>query len=250
MNEAALEGLAAAGLPLDDTTLATVVECLGAPRKTMQRLAADVLARTTDAARTAAVIARLRAAARSDEPRRRWGAVYALGRLGVFEVAMVPVLLAVFDHRDGDERWAAAELMRACARRHAAVVLPALVDAAVAGSAEQRKMALYVLRDVAADDPRVHDVTRRGLAAGAVGIRFAALSALTRLVPRPVDACDLVLALADRDPDPGLRRAAVSALGWVGRGVGAADAALATADRSADPSLRRAAAIARRRLAE
>ena len=249
MNEAALVRLADAALPLDAATLADVVECLGAPHKRIQRLAADVLARTTEGTRASDVVARVRAAAASDEPRRRWGAVYALGRLGVFDVEMVPTLLAVFDHRDGDERWAAAELMRGCARRQPSAVLPAVLDTAITGSADQRKMALYVLRDVAPDDQRVHAATRRGLADAEVGVRFAALSALTHLVPRPPDACDLVLAAADRDPDVGLRRAAVSALGWVGRGVRAVDAALAAAAESADASLRRAAAIARRRLA-
>ena len=249
MNEATLARLAAAAVPLEEATLAEVVECLGAPRKAIQRLAADVLAQTTDATRTTGVVARLRAAATSDEPRRRWGAVYALGRVGVFDTDMVPTLLAVFGHRDGDERWAAAELMRGCVRRHASVVLPALLDTTITGSGEQRKMALYVLRDVAPEDERVHAAARRGLADAEIGVRFAALSALTRLVPRPPDACERVLALADRDPDVGLRRAAISALGWLGRGEDAVDAALAAAAASADASLRRAAAIARRRLA-
>jgi HEAT repeat protein len=248
VNEATLARLAAAAVPLDEATLAAVVECLGAPRKPIQRLAADVLAQTTDAS-VPGVVARLRVAAASDEPRRRWGAVYALGRVGVFDPDMVPTLLAVFGHRDGDERWAAAELMRSCARRHASVVLPALLDTTVTGSAEQRKMALYVLRDVAPEDERVHAAARRGAADAEVGVRFAALSALTRLVPRPPDACELVLALADRDPDVGLRRAAISALGWLGHGEDAVDAALAAAAASADASLRRAAAIALRRLA-
>src|SRR5204863_3301216 len=94
-------------------------------------------------------------------------------------------------------------------------------------SAQQRKMALYVLRDVAPHDERVRAVTVTSLVDDAVGVRFAALSALVRLVPRPPEACDLVLALAMRDPEPGLRRAAIGALGWVGRGVSAVAAALA-----------------------
>jgi HEAT repeat protein len=249
VNEAELSRLTAAGTSLDEATLAEVVACVGAPRKAVQRLAADVLAATTDATRAAAVTL-LRIAAASEDPRRRWGAVYALGRLGLVDTEMVPTLLAVFDHRDGDERWAAAQLMRACARGHASLVLPLVVNAAAGGSAEQRKMALYVLRDVAPDDAGVHRAVRRGLADPEVGVRFAALSAVARLVPRPADACDLVVALAERDPDPGLRRAALSALGWVGRGVDAVAALLDAAAASDDAGVRRAAGVARRRLAE
>jgi HEAT repeat protein len=249
--EAALERLVAEpGTPTDEAMLAAVIDCLGVPQKAVRRRAADVLANGPRDAATDDRVERLRAAAHSDEPRLRWGATYALGRLGVVEVFMVAPLLSVFGHRDGDERWAAAELMKACARRHAPLVIPELLAAAVTGSPEQRKMALYVLRDTAPGDARVAEVTVRGLADPEVGVRFAALSALARLDPQLPDACDRVLALADRDSDPGLRRAAISVLGWIGRGVSAVAAALATASASDDPSLRRAAAIARRRLAE
>lgn len=242
---AALESLAAPGVALDADALEAVVACLGALHKSVQRRAADLLQQTES---RAPVVARLRRASAGADARLAWGATYALGRLGIVEPAMVRPLVEVLGRRDGDERWAAAVLLTRCARAYGDAVVTTLVAAAADPDPERRKMALYVLRDAAPAHPAVREATMVGLRDPVVGVRFAALSTLLRLVPVPSEACALVLSLFRDDPEIGLRRAAVNALGSVGRGVSAAAAVLADAATSDDPGLRRAAVAARRRL--
>jgi HEAT repeat protein len=246
---AALKGLAISGNPLDEGAIAMVVACLDTPLKVVQRLAADLLDGVDPDARCV-VVARLRTALRSADPRLRWGAVYALGRLGLVELPMIPPSLEALAQRDGDVRWAAADLLATCARVHPERVVSALLAAATDQEPERRKMALYVLRDVAPEKDAVHAAVLQGLRDPAVGVRCAALSALARLEPTPLSACDLVLGLVRHDPDPGLRRAALCALGILGRGVRNAEAEIASAATSDDRGMRRAAQIARCRLGQ
>ena len=245
---AALVELARTRAPLSRTVVSAVIACLAIPDKRVQRLAADLL-RDVAAELRPDVIAGLRAAIVSDDPDGRFGAAQALGRLGVVDLAMLPPLFEALGGLDGDRRWAAAELITTCARVDADRVVAALLAAVGDDVAERRKMALYVLRDVAPGRPEVRDATARALVDPAVGVRFAALAALVRLEPLPADACDLVLARVRTDPDAGLRRAALTALGEIGRGVAAVEREVVAAESSDDPATRRAAAIARRRLA-
>jgi HEAT repeat protein len=246
---AALEELAAEAGPVAAPLALAVVECLGSGSKALQRRATDVLGHTSEAARPA-VLAALRAGVAAPEASRRWGAAYALGRLGVLEPALVPALLEALGDRDGDRRWAAAEIMVGCGARHPDEVVPALRASLGSAVPELRKMALYVLRDLGID--------RAGLAGEVLAatrdedsaVRLAALALLVRLEQPPPAACEAALRLATEDPNPGVRRAAVSALGVLGRGVPAAEAFLDAALASDDVSIRRAAAGARRRRAD
>jgi HEAT repeat protein len=242
---AALERLAAEHEPIETPLALAVVACLGFGTKALQRRAADVLQRTSAAARPA-VLGALRTAVTAPEASRRWSAVYALGQLDILEPALVPALLEALGNRDGDQRWAAAALLVGCGTRHPTEVVPALRDALRAPIPELRKMALYVLRDLAIDAPGLASELLAATRDDDVAVRLAALAALTRLEAPPPGACDEALRLAREDPHPGVRRAAVSALGKLGRGVPAADVVISAALDSADPSMRRAAESARR----
>jgi HEAT repeat protein len=242
----ALERMAAAD-HVDTETIDAVVVCLATPPKAVQRGAADLLARVAASDR-GLVVDRLRAALIGAEPAFRWGAAYALGRLGLVERAMIPTLVEALGAGDGDRRWAAADLLITCARAHHDDVLDAMLAATEDPEPDRRKMALYVLRDVAPAEPGIHATTVRALGDATVGVRLAALAMLVRLERREPDAWRIVAGLVRDDPDPGVRRAALAALGTVGRGVSAVDAVLANAEASDDPALRRAAALARRRL--
>ncbi len=244
-----LERIAEAEEPLDESTIECVVDCLAIAEKAVQRLAADLLQRVIPSQRMATV-RRLRSALGSDDADWRWGAAYALGRLGVALPEMMVPLLEALGGSDGDRRWAAAEVLARCARSDRELVMPSLVAAADDVDPVRRKMALYTLRNAGPAHPDVPAATLRRLTDRSVGVRFAALAVLVRLEPIPAQACALVLALARADADPGVRRAALCALGNVGRGVSAAEAAIAAAESSDDPLWRRAATIARRRLAE
>lgn len=244
---AALDALAASGAPLGAPLALAVAACVDVGVKAVQRRAADVLRLADDTARPA-VLAALHAGLAAADASRRWGAAYALGQLGVLDPALLPPLVETLASRDGDRRWAAAALLVACGRAAVGDVVAAMRTVLAAPAPESRKMALYVLRDLGVDDPETAGVVLAAAADADVSVRLAALAALARLVPRMPAACDAALRLAREDPDLGVRRAAVSALGHVGRGVAAAGAAVDAALASDDSGLRRAATGARRRL--
>jgi len=243
----ALDRLAAAPRPLRGDLLDAVLACLSGETKVLQRRAVDVL-RLTGSAKRLDIVARLRAACDGGDPSLRWGAAYALGSLGVFSPALVTPLMEALAQRDGDRRWAAAGLTVAYGHAHAEVVVPALLTALAGGGSELRKMVLYVLRDLSPGTPEIAAAFMRSLADPERAVRLAALSALCRLDPPPHGACDLVLRVIRDDPDLGVRRAATSALGVVGRSVAAAREVIDEASASPDEGLRRAADRARRRL--
>jgi HEAT repeat protein len=243
----ALERLAAGGEPLEVELALAVVGCLAGPRKDVQRRAVDVL-RAGGGDRLAPVLASLRATcADATAPDQRWGAAYALGRLGCFTPVMIAPLLEALATPDGDQRWAAAELLVTYGRAADAEVRSALHGALGDPRPALRKMVLYVLRDLGGGAASVGEAFARAMADTDVGVRHAALSGLVRLDPLPVSARALVLAMARADPDVGIRRAAVSALGRFGPGEDDVEAVLDAALASDDPALRRAAAAARKR---
>lgn len=245
---AALEELGARPRALDEATALVVAACLVGPGKSLQRRAADAL-RLGGAGSHPAVVTRLRAECGAADSERAWGAAYALGQLGVVEAALIAPILAALASADGDRRWAAAELLVACGQADAAATLPAIFAALETGSPPQRKMLLYVLRDLAPPGAAATAAFAARMRDPDAGVRHAALSGLVRLDPRPPGAAALVLAMLQDDPDPGLRRAAASTLGRLGADP-AVDEALRAAEASDDPALRRAAAAARRALPE
>lgn len=244
---AALERLAAAEDVPTGVVLHGLIACLAVPDRVVQRLAAEILERIEAQSRPV-VIDRLREAMVGNDPHGRWGAVYALGRLGLADRTMIPPLVDALGGDDGDRRWAAATLLVACARAATDVAIPALVVAAADADHARRKMALYVLRDAAPTHPETRRLAVLGLDDPAVGVRFAALAALARVQPVAADSCARVVVLASADADDGVRRAALCTLGAIGRGVSVAEDAIAAAETSDDPLWRRAAVIARRRL--
>ena len=244
----ALERFIASPRPLTVPVIAALVRALDAPEKAIQRRVADAFCAAGGAARPDVLVA-LRVATADPDPRRRWGATFALGRLDVAEPAMLPALVEALASPDGDQRWAAAAIVLACAKRHPETVATAMLELARGAEPAARKMALYVFRDLDAPVPARADAYLVALGDGDAGVRLAALSGLCRVLPPPPSACERVLRLVREDPDAGVRRAAVSALGAIGDGVPAAEEALDRAAASDDAGVRRAAEIARRRRA-
>ena len=222
--------------------IARALDDLGNPRKAIQRPAAERLA---DAARVDAMIRpRLVAVLASADPRRRWGAAYALARLEPAPVEAMPTLLDALGSSDGDLRWASARLVT-----RALGHVPALradVRALVrATSPLQRKMALYCLRD--AGDGGDQELLVAALADADAAVRLAALSTAAALLPRTMETADRLAALVG-DPDPGVRRAAAATLGLVGIPTPAVARTLENARASGDAALERAATQALSRL--
>ncbi len=244
---AALEALAAAPAMLDSALALAVVDCLRVPRKDLQRRAVDVL-RAGGGATHTVVRDALRAGCTGGDQTQRWGAVYALGHLGHFESVMIPPLLDALASPDGDQRWAAAQLLVANGGAHGAAIVPALLGALARPEPLLRKMVLYIVRDLQLELPEVVAAFTGAMRDLDVGVRLAALSGLVRLEQVASGAGELVLTMAAEDEEPGVRRAAVSALGRVGLSAAAVAPVLDAAAASDDVGLRRAAAAARAQL--
>jgi hypothetical protein len=233
--------------PLPEPLLALALDALGNERKAVQRTAAQVLALWSRT--TADVASRLRALLRDEPLRHRFGAAFALAKLGP-DPAMMPVLLETLGEADGDMRWAAATLVVDLARERPAF-RDELHSLAASGTAGQRKMAIYCLRDLGETGAGLEEILVADLTHPDEGVRLAALAALGRLFGARESAFRAVLRVAGEDTDAGVRRAAVSQLGGFAAAAGDAEseAVLRAAEISDDEGLRKAAIAARRRSA-
>jgi hypothetical protein len=221
-----------------------LLAALGDARKAVQRPAAEALA--AHARRSPEVRSRVAALLASEEPRRRWGAAYALAAAEASPADAVPALLEALASPDGDLRWASARIVVRMTR-----AMPALREAlrALAGGADAggRKMALYCLRDVAVREAASDAAATAALADGDPAVRLAALAALPAVTPDAAAAARRATALL-ADGDGGVRRAAAVCLGLLAADGAEVRAALGRAAASADAALARAARGALSRL--
>jgi hypothetical protein len=230
---------------IDDAIARALLVPLGSASRTEQRHAADLVAPLVAGA--PALLTALRDALAAPAARLRWGAAYTLGRALPPTRELWPSALETMRLDDGDQRWAAAELACAIARREPGVA--AEIRAALAEpSPTLRKMLLYCLRDLR--DAHAAEAAYDRVGDADAGVRLAALAVLTA-APSPgagERAAERVAAVLASDPDPGVRRAAAVALGKLRAGAPAVLDALRAATRSADASLVRAASAALRSL--
>jgi HEAT repeat protein len=169
---------------------------------------------------------------------------YALFLAGERSEYLWPVLSESLGSDDGDLRWAASRLV-------VALDLPDLTARLLAtvrsGGPEQRKMALYCLRERRERSAEAEAGVLAALEDADSPVRLAAMSALAVLACDPVRAARTVeRRLHDRDP--GVRRAAAATLGRIGATVPEVVTSLRDAAESEDAALARAARAALRHL--
>jgi HEAT repeat protein len=218
-----------------------LLRALDEPTKRAQRAAAEALghAGSTDPG------LRTRLAGELDRgsATRQWLVAYALFLAGDRSEHLWPVLVASLASDDGDLRWAAARLL-------VALELPDLTErliaAVAAGGAEQRKMALYCLRERGERTPGTEAAVVTAVGDPNAGVRLAAISTATVAVS-PAAAARAVAARL-QDADVGVRRAAAATLGRIGVAAPDVVAALERAAQGTDDALARAARGALARL--
>lgn len=233
---------------LSEAALDALVRCAGADTKAEQRRAADALAAA--AIHDSRVAGRLRMALSGASARARWGAAYALGLIAdALDVAALPALAEALANRDGDVRWAAAELMVRLGRCAPELVIAELKRLACGGEPNARRMALYCLRDLGAPADDLLALADSCCADADPLLRLAAVSMVSRLHGADERRAAFALRLLQSDPQPGVRRAAAAALGQVGnRSQDVVEALRRAAQDCADASLKRSAEAALRRL--
>lgn len=184
-------------------------ECLGDPRKNLQRAAAECFAKLVRMDRQGR--GTLLDALQSSQPRIRWGAAFAMSLLGEFPPVALDTAIELLDTDDRDLRWAAADLLK----RADQAAMDRLCETARTGTFLQRRMALYALRDLAKSDPRAIEAAYDAVAESDIELRLAGLATLTGLSKASAVAADRIIDLLD-DPELRIQRAAAAALGSLG----------------------------------
>lgn len=205
---------AAIGDPAAVLLIDALGEALGDPAKSVSKAASDALAAI--GRRERHVEAVLRAALRSDSPRRRFAAAYTCVRIGPPTPSLLPALVDSLASADGDVRWSAARMLVDLGRLHGEVlgVLIGLVRAA--DEMVVRRMASFALRELAPDRPEAARALAEATRDGAVHVRRAAYSAMASLLDPPPEIGARLLEALTREPDAACRRIAAVALGELG----------------------------------
>jgi HEAT repeat protein len=107
----------------------------------------------------------------------RWPIAYVLASLPSPPQSSIHVLIETLDHRDPDIRWAVALILIRLAKADQQI-LRLLIELASIGTANQRRMAIYSLRDVGAGDEESVHTLLRSLSDLDPTVRVAAVTSL------------------------------------------------------------------------
>jgi HEAT repeat protein len=108
---------------------------------------------------------------------RRWPIAYILGQLPEPSGAAIGNLLDGLDHREPDIRWALALLLIRIAKNHPALI-PLLIELCAGGTVNQKRMAIYCLRDLQLTDEPSLQTLLRALHDADTTVRVAAVTSL------------------------------------------------------------------------
>jgi HEAT repeat protein len=109
--------------------------------------------------------------------RNYWPVAYILGHLPQPSRAAIQKLLDALDHREPDIRWACLLLLVRIAK-HQHEVITALLELCRLGAVNQRRMAIYGLRDLALSDSESLQAFIGGLSDSDATVRVAATTSL------------------------------------------------------------------------
>jgi len=226
---------------MENDRLAALIADLDHPDKPTIRAAVDQLiglARESARVRTA-----LDDRLTESGHRNYWPVAYILAHLPQPSGAAIRNLLDTLDHRQPDIRWACSLLLAKIAQSETAVI-ELLIELSRNGTANQKRMAIYCLRDLALNDPASLQAILTSLSDSDTSVRVAAATSLKN---RTDDADRVRDALLQRyliDVDIKVRNAAAVTLAHIGSPSEAFLLALREAIESDDSQARKAAAIA------
>ena len=173
--------------------------------------------------------------------RNYWPVAYVLGNLPQPSAAALRTLINTLNHHEPDIRWACALLMISIARREPGVIA-LLIELCRNGTANQKRMALYCLRDLALTDGDSLNAMLDSLSDSDVTVRVAAVTSLKTRAGERVRAALLNSYLNDEEIK--VRNAAAVTLAQVGPPSAEFSAALQRAINSGEGQARKVATIA------
>lgn len=173
----------------------------------------------------------------------RWPIAYILAHLPNPPEACHKVLLETLDSQDPDIRWAVALLLVRLAKNDHAIE-SRLLGLLKSGTSNQRRMAVYCIRDMELKDGSSLQALLKTLQDSDPLVRVAAVTSLRMRHDVNKDGLDSILHLFLEDPDSRVRYSAALTLAGLGAPTQKIRAALEEASRSKDPQLKKAATAA------
>jgi HEAT repeat protein len=155
----------------------------------------------------------------------------------------IQVLTETLDHRDPDIRWAVALILIRLAKTDRQV-LKLLIELASKGTATQRRMAIYSLRDVGLTDGESVQMLMDALHDPDPMVRVAAVTSLKMHSELSERGKSQLLELFLRDSDPRVRNTVVVTLAFLGTPSEEFLSELAKATASENSQLKKAATAA------
>jgi len=172
-----------------------------------------------------------------------WPVAYILGHLRQPSGACITKLLDTLDHREPDIRWAMALLLLRIAKDESAVV-NLLIELCATGTANQKRMALYCVRDLALSDSVSLAALLMALRDADPTVRVAATICLKLRPDLDESGKKLLLEVYANDADPKVRHAVAITLANLGSPSAEFLSALKKSSESDDGQTRKAATIA------
>jgi len=225
----------------DDGQIANLIAALDHPDKPTLRAAVDALIDRAQASADLKGILHQRLTAVGYK--NYWPVAYVLGQLPNPSPECIGKLLEGLDHHEPDIRWAIALLLVRIAKEQADLV-DQLIELCATGTANQKRMALYCIRDMALCDSASLTALIDALQDADPTVRVAAAICLKM---RPdVDAAkkNILLQIYLRDTDPRVRNAAAITLAALGSPSEEFMRALNTASESSDGQTKKTALAA------
>ncbi len=225
----------------DQSRVDELIADLDQPDKPRIRAAVDLL--TPLAAESPQLRQNLERLLVGEHASQRWPIAYVLGQLPNPSGASVRTLLDGLDHREPDIRWAIALVVIRIAKDHGELIRP-LIELCVTGSVNQRRMAIYCLRDLQLRDRESLQAMLQSLDDADASVRVAAVTSLKSRRDLAQEQQDKLLSVFCRDQDIKVRNAAAITLASVESPSRAAVEALTEAADSHNAQLQKAARAA------
>ncbi|HVO92012.1 MAG TPA: HEAT repeat domain-containing protein [Terriglobales bacterium] len=150
-----------------------------------------------------------------DGHRNYWPVAYILGHLPQPSNATLTSLLTALDHAEPDIRWAVALLLVHSAKANSSVV-DLLLELTTDGTSNQKRMALYCIRDLDLRDPASRAALLAGLNDNDPSVRVASAICLKERPDLDEPAKQRLLQIYSSDADPRVRNALAIALAGLG----------------------------------
>jgi HEAT repeat protein len=196
-----------------DDKIATLLADLEKSDKPTLRRAVDAL--IPIAAEDPQIVATLGELLNSPSRESRWPIAYVLASLPLPTPSSIRVLTETLDHRDPDIRWAVALVLIRLAKTDSQV-LKLLIELAAKGTANQRRMAIYSLRDVGLTNEESVQMLMNALHDPDPMVRLAAVTSLKTYSGISDQEKSELLELFLRDSDLRVRNTVLITLAYLG----------------------------------